>query len=63
MTYTLFLCNIYDKGEEVKLKIKLSLIMTAIVAVIAVSIAVIQLRQASSISRELSKQGLSNLAL
>jgi len=46
----------------VKLKIKLSFIVSAIVAIVAVSIAVIQLRQASEISLNLSKRAISNLA-
>ena len=45
-----------------KIKIKLSLIVTAIVAVVAVSIAVILLREASEISRELSIRSLKYLA-
>jgi len=46
-----------------KLKVKLSVIVSAIVVGVAVAIAVIQLRQASRISLDLSKRALSNLAL
>jgi len=45
-----------------KIKIKLSLMMIVIVAVVAGSIAVILLRQASNISRELSLRNLKNVA-
>jgi Methyl-accepting chemotaxis protein len=45
-----------------KIKIKLSVIVIAIVAVIVVGLAIIQLKQASSISLDLSKRSISNLA-
>jgi methyl-accepting chemotaxis protein len=45
-----------------KIKIKLSIMMIAIVAVVAGSIAVIQLMQASKISRDLSVRGIRYLA-
>ena len=41
-----------------KLKFRLSIIMIAIVAAVAVGIAIIQLNQASGISLELSKRGV-----
>jgi len=45
-----------------KIKVKLSIIIIAIVVVIAVGISIIQLNQASKISRDLSKKGITYLA-
>ena len=45
-----------------KLKIKLSIIISAIVVFVAVAIAIIQLRQATEISLDLSKRGVKYLA-
>jgi len=44
-----------------KIKVKLSLMMIAIMAVMTVSIAVLLLRQASSISMDLSKRGIKHM--
>jgi methyl-accepting chemotaxis protein len=49
------------KERRMKIKIKLSFMMIAIVAIVASGIAVIQLKQASNISMELSLRGLNYL--
>jgi methyl-accepting chemotaxis protein len=51
-----------QRGNKMKIKFKLSIMMIAIVAAVAGSIAVIQLRQASAMSVAANKQSLENLS-
>ena len=50
------------KGQRMKIKIKLSIMMIAVITLVVGGIAVLLLRQASSVSLDLAKRNLHNLA-